>query len=101
MAILTCRSLGGEKKHTHDDGLGNNVAQKNGYERGFPPPPQRWLITAEVRRSMGTKGRRMADKVEDGGEGRRQMEMAGVMEALRVAGAQQKEGRWQGEEGVR
>lgn len=42
-----------------------------------------------------------ADKVEDGGEGRRQMEMAGVMEALRVAGTQQKEGRWQGEEGVR
>lgn len=33
-----------------------------------------------------------ADKVEDGGEGRRQMEMAGVMEALRVAGTQQRKG---------
>lgn len=54
MAVLTGRSLG--KKNTHDDGFGNNAAKKKaGYERGFP---QRWLITAEVRGSMGTEGGR-------------------------------------------
>lgn len=54
MVILTGKSLG--EKIQHDDGLGNNAAKKDGYERGFLLPQQRWLITEEVRGSMGTEG---------------------------------------------
>ncbi len=71
--------------------------KKDGYERGLSLPPQRWLITAEVRGSMGTEGGRDGQSCGrmDGGEGRassieegkRQMER-GVMAALRVAGTQ-------------
>lgn len=57
MAVLTVRSLGGEKMHMMMD---QEIMwpKKDGYERGSPLPPQRWLITAEVRGSVDAEGGR-------------------------------------------
>lgn len=104
MAVLTGGSLGEKTCMMMDREI--MQPKKDGYERGFPLPPQRWLITAEVRRSMGAEGGRDGQswgRMDEGEgraswleEGRRQME-SGVMVALRVTGTERgrKEGvRW-------
>ena len=72
MAVLTGRSLmGGGGKHVMMD-WEITRPKENDNERGSPLPPQRWLITEEVRGSKGTEGGRDGQSCGgmDGGEGK-------------------------------
>lgn len=82
--------------------------EKDGYEKGFALPPQRRLINAEVRESMGTEGGRDGQSrgrvearegrgLHQGGR-RKQMESR---HGSTESGGHSETGRWRGKEGVR